>query len=63
MRNPIIELSDCIRCEVCVEVCPEVFCKNAAGYIEIIPLDRYPEPAVDEAIKNCPAYCIFWDEG
>ena len=62
MKIPIVELSDCILCEVCTEVCPSVFRLNAANYIEILPLDSYPEAQVDEAIKNCPADCIFWQE-
>jgi ferredoxin len=61
MKAPVIELSDCILCEVCTEVCPSVFHMNAAGYIEVLPLAPYPEEQVNEAIKNCPANCIFWE--
>jgi len=59
MKIPVVELSDCIVCGVCVEVCPDVFRLNDAGYIEVIEMDAYPDQ-VDEAIKNCPADCIFW---
>jgi ferredoxin len=45
-----------------VEACPEVFRLNDAGYIEILELDRFPEAEVDEAIKNCPTDCIYWEE-
>jgi ferredoxin len=62
MKVPVIELGDCILCEVCTGVCPSVFRMNAAGYVEILPLDLYPEEQVDEAIKNCPAQCIFWED-
>ena len=62
MKRPLVELSDCILCEVCVEVCPTVFKLNAAGYIEVADLRSYPEEEVNEAIKNCPADCIYWDE-
>jgi ferredoxin len=61
-RQPVIELSECIRCEVCVEACPEVFRLNGAGYVEILDLKRYPEETVNEAIKNCPADCIHWED-
>ncbi|MDJ0831750.1 MAG: ferredoxin [Desulfobacterales bacterium] len=61
MKVPVVELSDCILCEVCTEICPEVFQMNAAGYVEVIDLDAYPEAEVDEAIKNCPVDCIFWE--
>lgn len=62
MKRPVVELSDCIRCDVCVGVCPAAFRMNDAGYIEVIDLDAYPEDEVDEAIKNCPADCIRWED-
>jgi len=46
----------------CIEVCPEVFIQNDAGYIEVIELETYPEAEVDEAIKYCPEDCIHWEE-
>jgi ferredoxin len=60
MKIPVVELSDCIKCEVCVAVCPAVFRMNDAGYIDVADLSSYPEPEVEEAIKNCPADCIHW---
>ena len=60
MRIPVVELSECILCEVCVEACPLVFKLNDAGFIEVVQLDIYPETEVDEAIKNCPVDCIYW---
>jgi ferredoxin len=62
MKTPVVELSDCIVCGVCVEMCPEVFRMNAAGFIQIVELVTYPESKVDEAIKYCPANCIYWEE-
>jgi len=62
MKIPIVELSDCIVCGVCVEACPEVFRLNDAGYIEVRDLENFPEKEVDEAIKHCPADCIFWQK-
>ena len=60
MRRPVVELSDCIHCEVCVEACPAVFRQNEAGYIEVLDLSDYPASEVDEAIRDCPADCIRW---
>jgi ferredoxin len=60
MKAPIVELSDCIVCGVCVETCPEVFRLNDAGYIEVIELAVYPESEVNDAIKYCPVDCIHW---
>jgi ferredoxin len=62
MKRPVVELSDCIRCDVCVGVCPAAFRMNDAGYIEVIDLSAYPEDEVNEAIKNCPADCIHWED-
>jgi ferredoxin len=62
MKAPVVELSDCTRCGVCVEVCPEVFIMSDSGYIVVAELDQYPESEVDEAIKNCPEDCISWEE-
>lgn len=60
MRQPEIELSDCIKCGVCQEVCPEVFLLADAGYVQVKLLSQYPAECVDEAIKHCPADCISW---
>lgn len=60
MKVPVIELSECIACEICVEYCPEVFRMNDAGFVEVIDMSSYPKDAVDEVIKNCPADCIAW---
>ena len=62
MKRPVVELSECIHCDVCVEACPTVFRLNQAGYIEVVDLDAYPVEEVDDAIRNCPADCIRWEE-
>jgi len=62
MRTPTIEMGDCILCEICVEVCPQVFTVNDLRYVAISDLENYPEECVDEAIRNCPADCISWEE-
>jgi ferredoxin len=62
MKRPVVELSECIHCDVCVEACPAVFRLNQAGYIEVVDLDAYPAEEVDDAIRNCPADCIRWVE-
>ena len=62
MKRPVVDLSTCILCEVCVEACPTVFQINDAGWVEVAELDAYPEEDVNEAIKNCPKDCIVWEE-
>ncbi|MGM0787539.1 MAG: ferredoxin, partial [Thermodesulfobacteriota bacterium] len=55
-----VELSECIRCGVCEDVCPEVFVITDSGYVRVVQLEDYPADCVDEAIKNCPSDCIKW---
>lgn len=62
MKIPYVEMSECILCEVCVEVCPEVFELNDGGFVTVKELKEYPKKEVDEAIKYCPVDCIDWKE-
>ena len=60
---PVVDLGRCSRCEVCLELAPEVFRYNReTGCIEVIDLPEYPRDKVDEAIKNCPEDCISWEQ-
>jgi ferredoxin len=62
MKKPVVDLSECIRCGVCEDVCPEVFCMTDAGYIAVATIECYPVALVDEVIRCCPADCIDWQE-
>jgi len=61
-RIPTLDLGECVDCEACLALCPEVFRRNDAGYIEVADLSEYPEERVQEAIADCPADCIKWTE-
>lgn len=62
-RTPVIDRFACTDCESCLDLCPEVFQRNAeTGYIEVVDLPEYPEGKVQEAISMCPADCIAWEE-
>jgi len=61
-RTPTVDLSQCNGCQGCLELCPDVFNQNEAGYIEVAPRDVYPEDCIQEAINCCPAQCIGWEE-
>ena len=62
MKVPVVELSDCILCEICIHESPSVFSLNESRFIVVAELDKYPENEVDEAIKYCPSDCIYWED-
>ncbi|MBF0201991.1 MAG: ferredoxin [Desulfamplus sp.] len=75
MKQPVIDISQCVLCDICVDVCPEIFIKNDSGYIEVAEdaaerlYDTHGNPInprlledVLEAVKNCRGDCISWDE-
>jgi len=51
-----------VDCEACLALCPSVFKRNEAGYIEVMDLAEYPEDEIQEAISTCPGECIKWAE-
>ena len=61
VRSPVLDLSECVDCDACLELCPSVFKRNEAGYIEVEDLPEYPEDCVWEAMSCCPSDCITWE--
>ncbi len=61
MKKPVVDLGECILCEICVELAPHVFHLNDLGFVEVLSLEDYSDPAIQEAIKNCPKDCIVWE--
>lgn len=54
-----IDQEECIGCESCVEICPEVFAFDGdAGKAFVIEGADAGEECVDEAIASCPVSCI-----
>jgi ferredoxin len=62
MKRPLVDIGTCTLCMGCMELCPEVFRLNDAGFMEVIELESYPRETVDEAIKYCPEDAITWEE-
>ena len=63
MKKPAVDLGVCTKCGGCIEVAPKIFRFNeAAGFLEVCDLDYYDQGLVDEAIKNCPEDCIYWEQ-
>ena len=60
----IVELDqdECLGCEACVEVCPDVFgFDEDAEKAYVIEGAEAGSDCVEEAIASCPAECITWE--
>ena len=62
LKRPEIDMSECVLCDICIELCPYAFNKNQSGYIEVVDRDDYPEEDIDDIIKSCRGKCIEWIE-
>ena len=62
-KKVIIDTEECIGCESCVELCPEVFeFDDDLEKALVISADSYDEACVEEAMETCPVSCIHWEE-
>lgn len=62
-KKVVIDTEECIGCESCVELCPEVFefdDENEKALV-ILP-EGGDEECIEEAIGTCPSECIYWEE-
>jgi len=60
-KQVVIETEECIGCESCVELCPDVFAFNEdeeKAYVQL--LEGGDEACIEEAISTCPVECIHW---
>ena len=60
-KTPAVDLSCCIKCEVCIDLAPHAFELNDAGFVDVLPLKSYEDEDIHEAVKNCPKDCITWE--
>ncbi len=73
-RTPVVDQECCIGCEVCTQICPEVFRMEGEedGHShdhdhhdhksEVYNPTGAPEEKIEQAMDACPAACIYWDE-
>ncbi len=55
-----IDSDECIGCQTCVELCPEVFSFNSeTDKAEVRSETTGEEKCIDEAADSCPASCII----
>ncbi|WP_291325077.1 ferredoxin [Desulfovibrio sp. UCD-KL4C] len=58
-KKVVIDHDECIGCETCVELCPEVFALDAEGEkAEVIKEDAIDLDCVQDSIDSCPVECI-----
>ena len=62
-KTPYIDQDECIGCESCVEICPDVFAFNESlGKAFVEHPEGASEDDIQEAIDTCPVSCIHWEE-
>lgn len=60
-KQVTIDIDECIGCQSCVEICPDVFGFDDDTEKAIVIRDEGdPEECIQEAIDNCPVECIHW---
>ncbi len=62
-KKVIIDTDECVGCESCVEICPDVFQFNDDEEKAYVVKDEGgPEDLIEEAMEACPVDCILWEE-
>lgn len=62
-RKVVIDQEECIGCESCQEICPEVFQVDPdTEKARVIKPEGGPEDLIEEAMSSCPVSCIRWEE-
>jgi len=61
-KKVYIETEECIGCQSCVGLCPEVFRFDEETERAFVKMpEGGSEECIDEAIGTCPAECIHWE--
>ena len=61
-KRVFLDTDECIGCESCVELCPDVFEFDVdSEKALVITPEGGPEDCIEEAIETCPVECIHWD--
>ena len=62
-KKVAIDVDECIGCESCIEICPDIFeFYEESEKASVILPEGGDEECIEEAIATCPVECIFWEE-
>lgn len=63
-RTVEIDVEECLACESCVELCPEIFeIDGTEGKAVVLrEVNEDEEEMVQDAIDTCPTECIEWSD-
>ena len=62
-KRVVIDDDECVGCQSCVELCPDVFGFNEdTEKAEVLQAEGGDEDCIEEAIDSCPVECIDWEE-
>lgn len=57
-----IDAEECIGCETCVELCPDIFAFDEdTDKAVVIQAEGGDEDCIDEAMASCPGECISYE--
>jgi ferredoxin len=64
MKQVTIDQEECIGCEACVELCPDIFAFDASqNKAYVTTPEGGDQKCIEEAIGTCPVSCITNNEG
>lgn len=62
-KRVVIGREECVGCEACVDIAPEVFeFDGEAEKAQVILPEGGDAALIEEAIDACPVSCISWEE-
>lgn len=60
MPHPYVDKDECISCESCVQICPDVFHMDDDSKAEADPAADESTECIQDAMDTCPVECIHW---